>query len=30
MSFHWMQLVYSLLTLFIVLNYGLIMTAVVR
>ncbi len=30
MSFQWMQLVYALLTLFIVINYGLIMTAVVR
>ncbi len=30
MRFEWIQLVYAALTLFIVLNYGLIMTAVVR
>ena len=30
MTFEWIQIAYALLTLFIVINYGLIMTAVVR
>ena len=30
MTFQWIQIAYALLTLFIVINYGLIMTAVVR
>ena len=30
MDFDWIKIPYALLTLFIVLNYGLIMTAIIR
>ena len=30
MTFQWIQLVYAAVTLFIVINYGMLMTAVVR